>query len=167
MRISSFLRPELTLVAEGSSVDEAARRMIQKHVSNVIIVAGKKPLGVLSALDIFKKVQELAHEGVPIAISGLREETRGQYPHIRNKIGHALDKFSRTFNIRNASVHVKEGKSTFVVNVYFDIDKGHVSLKEERSSLKETVDEIASELNKVLRKKKEMRRMKPRVSHAR
>ncbi|MEM5814800.1 MAG: HPF/RaiA family ribosome-associated protein, partial [Candidatus Aenigmatarchaeota archaeon] len=88
-------------------------------------------------------------------------------PHIQEKIGNVLDKFSTSFNIRNPSVHVKEQKSTFVVNIYIETDSGHISLKGERGSLKETIDELAVELEKVLRKRKEMRRPKARAVHAR
>lgn len=78
-----------------------------------------------------------------------------------------LDKFSQTFNIRNCSVHVKGSKSTYTVSINFDTDDGRVSLKCERGSLQETIDELAVELNKVLRKKKELRKPKPRITHKR
>jgi CBS domain-containing protein len=166
MPISSFLRPEVTLVSEGSGLHDAVNRMIDKQVSEVVVVVGRKPVGVLSALDVFRKIQDLAEESMPIQISGLDEDSMHLYEHIKEKIGHVLEKFRGTFNVRNCSVHVKEGKSTFVVNIYFDTDRGHVSLKGERGSLKETVDELAVELGNMLRKKKEIRRLKPRVTHA-
>jgi len=167
MEIAGFVRPQITRIPEGSGLHEAVERMIDKQVSDVVVVAGKKPVGVMSALDIFKKIQELAEESLPIQISGLGEDSMYLYKHIKDKIGHPLEKFGKTFNIRNCSVHVKEGKSTFVVNVYFDTDHGHISLKEERGSLKETVDEVAAEISNILRKKKELRKQKPRVMHAR
>ncbi len=167
MKIAEFLRPDVTLVDEGASLEEASRRMIDKGVSAVIVVSGRKPLGVLAAIDIFKKIQEMSEEGVPIAISGLDEDTISYYTHIRNRIGRALDKFVKSFAIRNCSVHVKEGKSTFVVSVYFDMERGHVSLKREKDSLQDAVDEVADELVGILRKKKDLRTVKPRVTHAR
>jgi predicted transcriptional regulator/ribosome-associated translation inhibitor RaiA len=167
MMISQFLRPDITRIPEGASLEEAARRMIDKGVSSVVVVSGKKPLGVLAAVDIFKKIKEMSDEGMQITISGLDQDSMSHYAHIRNRIGHALEKFGKSFSIRNCSVHVKEGKSTFVVSVYFDLDRGHVSLKREKDSLRETVDEVAAELVGVLRKKKELRSVKPRVTHAR
>jgi CBS domain-containing protein len=56
MPISSFLRPDVSLVKAGASLEESARRMIDKQVSAVIVVSDGKPLGVISALDIFRKV---------------------------------------------------------------------------------------------------------------
>jgi CBS domain-containing protein/ribosome-associated translation inhibitor RaiA len=167
MRISSFLRPDVTLVKEGSSLSDAAKRMVEKQVSTVIIVSDGRPLGVISALDIFRKVQELAQECIPIQVSGLDEEDIGCFERIQSKFGHVLERFKQTFNIRNCSVHVKGGKSTYVVAIYLDTDRGHVSLKCERGSLQEGIDELAAELHEVLRKKKELRKPKPRVTHKR
>ena len=166
MRISDFLRPDITTIEQGANLEEAVDKMVKNQVSAVIVTTNKKPAGVLSALDIFKKLQENSQTSIEITISGLNEENRGEYTHIKEKIGHVLDKFSRSFNIRNVSVHVKEQKSTCVVSVYLETDEGHTSLKEERKSLKETVDELAAELNRILGKKKELRQLKPRVMHA-
>ena len=167
MRISEFLRPDAAIVQEESTVEEAATRMIDKGVSSIIVVAGKKPLGVLAAVDIFKKIQEEASEGLPIAISGLDEDSISHYTHIKSRVGNALAKFGKSFDIRNCSVHVKEGKSAFVVSIYFDMEKGHVALKSEKETLQDAVDELADELIRILRKKKDLRTIKPRVTHSR
>lgn len=167
MKISEFLRPDVGLVQEGTRLEDATRKMIDKGVSSVIVVADKKPLGVLAAVDIFKKIQEMSLQGVPIQISGLDEDSMSSYTHIKNRIGAALAKFEKSFAIRNCSVHVKEGKSAFTVSIYFDMDKGHVSLKSEKDSLQEAIDELADEMVSVLRKKKDIRSVKPRVTHSR
>lgn len=166
MPISAFLRPDISAVEQDASLDDAIRKMIEKKVSAVIVTSGRKAVGVLSALDVFKKIQELAREAPEITVSGLDEDTIGHYPHIQERLGRVLDKFGASFNIRNPAVHVKEQKSAFVINIYLETDEGRVSLKGERGTLKETIDELAVELEKVLRKKKEMRRSKPRVTHA-
>jgi CBS domain-containing protein len=167
MKISSFLRPDVTTVSEEERLESAVRRMIDKGVSHVIVISGKKPVGVMSALDVFKEVREGAQQGVMIQISGLDEDDLDQYEHIKEKIGGAIGKFSRSFTIRNLSVHVKKGKSAYVVNVYFDMEKGHVSVREERKGLSETIDRVAEEIGMVLGKKKDMKKIKPRVVSAR
>ncbi|HSB46766.1 MAG TPA: CBS domain-containing protein [Candidatus Bilamarchaeum sp.] len=167
LKISNFLRPDVTLVSEGEALESMVKRMIAKGVSHAIVVSGKKPVGVISALDVFRKVQEGAAEGLQIAISGVSEDDMDMYNYIKDKISTAIEKGSKSFNIRNLSVHVKKGKSAHVMNVYFDMDKGHVSIKEERKGLKETTDIVASEIVMVLRKKKDIKKLKPRVVHAR
>jgi CBS domain-containing protein/ribosome-associated translation inhibitor RaiA len=164
MKVSGFTRSDITAVPQGASLQEAVQKMVEKEVSAVIVISEKVPVGVLSALDVFKIILDMAEEGMQIQISGLGQEDMQQYSHIKEKFTHVLEKFSG-FNVRNVSVHIKEGKSTYQVSVYFDTDHGHISLKEERAELRETIDEIASEIANVLRKKKELRKMKPRTTH--
>ena len=167
MSISSFLRPDATLVREDSTLEDAVKRMIAKQVSSVIVVAERKPLGVISALDIFKIVQEQTTEGILINVSGLGEDNAGYYGRVQNKIGRVLERFSNSFNMRDVNFHLKESKSVYRTRIYFDTDQGHISVKVERGDIKEAIDELAVELNKVLRRKKDMRKQKPRTTHAR
>lgn len=156
--ISDFLRPDITTIDEKETIVNSAKRMIEKNVSTVIVVSGKKPVGVLSALDIFKNIQEMAREKSDIMISGLGEDHASFYSYINEKLGHTLEKFGESFEIRNAAVHVKEAKSVMTVNLSFDTNEGRVSLRGERKTLKETIDELSVELDKILREKKEMRK---------
>lgn len=167
MRISEFLRPDIAMVEQNSTLQQAMERMVQKGASAVVVTSNRKPVGVLSALDIFRKLKEAAEAPEAIAISGLSGDNIGHYPHINGKVGHVVAKFSGTLSIRSVSVHVKEQKSTFVVSAHVEADGGPVIVKEERKSLRETVDEVASELDKALRKRKDMRRLKPRATRAR
>jgi len=157
MPIKGFLRPDITTIDQNESIENAVKRMIEKLVSSVIVVAGSKPVGILSALDIFKKVQNMNQERTTIHVSGLNENNKFQFENIIEKIGRVVEKFGESFNIRNVGVHTKERKSTTTVNLYFDTDDGHVSLRSERATLKEAVDEIAEELDKVLRRRKDRR----------
>jgi len=163
--VSEFLRPDITTIEENTTIEEAAAKMISKNVSAIVITAEKKPVGVLSALDIFKRIQEIAKEEISVSVSGLSEENVWQFPDIKSKIGGVLEKFSKSFNIRNVSVHVKEKKSTYEVFLYFDTDEGHISLFGERKDLKETVDELADELDTVLSKRKDKKHSKARKVH--
>lgn len=166
MRISAFFRPDITSVEQNATLNDAVRRMVEKNASAVLVTSNKKPVGVLSSLDIFKRIREVAGAPEGISISGLKEDDIGMYPHINEKITHVLGKFAKTFNIRSVSVHVKEQKSTSVVSLHLESDDGPLSIREERKSLRETVDEVAAELGKALRKKKELRHTKPRRTHA-
>lgn len=162
-RIKEFFRPDMTVVGEADTVEEAARRMIEKEVSSVVVVANHKPAGVLSAVDLFRLIKKEGEGVTELVVSGLGEENMQMYPYIRNKIGEVLDKFSESFNMRKSKVHIKEDKKTVSISFFTETDQGHVSLKGERATIKETIDELSQELDKVLQKKKEMRRIKPRA----
>jgi CBS domain-containing protein len=160
MKISEFIRPDVALVEEETSLEQAVRKMILKQVSSVIVVTDGKPMGVLSALDIFKTIHELGKDGIQMNISGLNDDNKDQHNYIEQKVGHVLEKFRKTFNIRNCNIHIKEGKSSFVVNLNFDTDHGHKSMKSEGDFLKECIDEVTDEANTVLRKEREIKKPK-------
>ncbi len=162
LKISQFIRPDVATVENNSSIDDAINRMIQKQVSAVVVLSNKKPVGVLSALDIFKIIKENAEAKDVVSISGLNDDTIIYYDTIKQKLNHVLGKFGQSFNITAVSVHVKEEKSTYVINLAVEMTGGRITLKLERESIKEAVDELASELDQVLRKRKDQRIQKPR-----
>ncbi|MBU0591801.1 CBS domain-containing protein [Candidatus Micrarchaeota archaeon] len=165
MELRSFLRPDVTVVEGEMTVESAAKKMVQKHVSGVVVTSDGKAVGVLSAIDIFKTIQDLVNEGTEMQISGLGDDNAGYYEQIKTKISHVTDKFAKTFNIRNCHVHVNEEKSVFTVSINFETDtEGHISLKTQRTNLKETLDELADELDTVLRKMKDKKKAKPRAT---
>lgn len=158
LKISEFFRPEVTLVPEGSTVENTVKRMVEKQVSTVIVVAEGKPVGVISALDIFKRVQDMTKDELQVNISGLTENEMHQHGYIVEKVSYVLDKFRKAFNIRNCNVHVKKGKSAFDVNLNFDSDEGHFSVKGEGEFLKDCIDEAVGEVATLLKKKREKKK---------
>ena len=167
MKISEFLRSDITSVEDKATLMDAVDKMIKNSVSHVIVLSNKKPVGVVSALDIFRRVLNMNTDHTQIVIAGLNEDNKSEYSNIKEKVSHVVDKFSKIFNIRNVAVHVKEKKSEFVINLYLETDQGHISLKEERETLKEGIDRISSELGSILRKKKEIMQSKNRTNEGR
>ncbi|MBI5046769.1 CBS domain-containing protein [Candidatus Micrarchaeota archaeon] len=157
MPIVGFLRADLTSVDEGASLEEAVDKMIKNHVSHATILSNKKAVGMISALDIFKLVKEGGQSTEnTITISGLHGDSASEYQHVNDKIGHVIEKFRKSFTINSIAVHVKEQKSTYIVNLYLETGHGgHVSIKDEAPDLTEAVDRVAVELSSILRKEKE------------
>ena len=156
MRVEEFVRGDVISVEAGTKTGQLVDEMIKKKVSHAIVTSNKKPVGVVSVLDVLKQVNQKQSE-VQIAISGLGGDTLVEYSDIEQKLLHVIEKFGKTFSFRNVSLHVKEKKSAFVLNLYAEADDGHISIKEERSSIKEGIDRICHELSELLRKKKEIR----------
>ena len=161
MKISGFVQSNITTVDESAGLGVAVSKMIKNNTSTVLVLAGKKPVGIISAVDVFKIVADEAHDAfdsVPISISGLPSGGLSQQEHIKQKIGHVLEKFSKTFRIRNATFHVREKKSAVVVNLVVDTDDaGRIAISHERPGFTEVIDEVASELAELLGKKKDKR----------
>ncbi len=153
--LRDVLRPNIAFIHEGATLEEVVDRMIEEEQSFVIVVdKDENPVGVISALDIFKKISEKLAEKVEVFISGLKDESVFEYDHILSKIGGVLNKFKKAFDIHYATVHVKHTKHAFEVSVHFDTNKGLVHLKGERATLRDTVNELAEEIERVLRKMK-------------
>ncbi|MFH1222146.1 MAG: CBS domain-containing protein [Candidatus Micrarchaeota archaeon] len=151
--ISRFFRPDMLTIEEHNTVKEATDYMIKREVSYLVVLKDSKPVGILSALDIFKWLKDKLTEELPVEISGLGVETRGQYGQIKDEMTKAVSKFVKKFGITGMTVHVKETKSFFSV-------KAHVIAREmfvvsaEGSTLEETVSMVAAELKKVFGRRK-------------
>lgn len=167
MPLSEYFRPEVTTLEVGKSIYDAVERMIEKKVSSLIVLKGKKPAGVVSAVDVFKLINKLAEVREEISISGLNEDTIIHYNNIKEKIQHVTDKFSESLKISDIRVHVKEKKSVYQMKVTLSTFRGLAAVSRESGSLKQTTDWVAAELNRVLERYKGMKRMKARGGSAR
>ncbi|MEM2948886.1 MAG: CBS domain-containing protein [Candidatus Bilamarchaeaceae archaeon] len=152
-QVMLFYRPDIVTVDEKSSVDEAAQKMIEKEVSHVVILANKKPVGVISAIDIFRWIKEETKEEIPIEISGLDDDTRIHYNYIKKEVAEVATKFAKSFGILGVAVHVKRIKSFFSVKIHVNGDERFV-VASEGPSIEDTVNEAVSELKKILSRKK-------------
>ena len=121
-----------------------------------------EPVGVVSALDIFKIIGQSLEAEEEIAISGLNEDTVIYYNRIKEKLCQVIDKFRETLNITNIRAHVKEKKSVYSLNLIMNTSEGNVVLSRESGDLKQVIDWISSDLERILSKKKEMREEKYR-----
>ncbi len=157
--LRDVVRGDVTQLPVTSSFSDVIHKMIEDQHSFVLFVdAADSPVGVLSALDIFKIIRDQLAEHVELFISGLKGESEFEYEHIKSKIVSILDKFSKSLNIHYGTLHVKETKHTFQVNIHVISDVETIYLKGERATLKETVDELAEELERVLTKTKERKK---------
>jgi len=152
-----YRRLGVATMDEKSTVDEAARLMIKKEISNVVVLSNSKPIGIISALDIFKWIKETAAEETMIEISGLDDETRRYYDDIKNTMVNAIKKFVSSYGIRKVHVHVKKTKSFYSLHIRIEGAQKFV-LSSEGPSLEETLGMASSELKKILRRKKGVRR---------
>ena len=156
--LAGLYRSDITTVPERSTVDEAARKMIKKSVSSVVVMNGKKPAGVLSALDIFKMIKDAAKKRMNITISGLDGETVFYRDSIREEVGKVAKRFSESYGIRKVNVHVKKGKSVYTINIFLEGNRENFTIKTEGPSLKDTTNMAVSELKKRLARKKHIRK---------
>lgn len=153
--VSRFYRPDITLINEGNSVKQAAQLMVKKEVSHVIVLSKKdgKPVGVLSAVDIFKWIKEKSEEKLDIEISGLDEETRGLHDEIKDAIRKAAEKFRESYGITKINLHIKQTKSFYSVKLMVS-GKERFVMAADGPTLEDAVNIVGAELKKVLGRKK-------------
>ena len=153
--VAKFYRPGITSINEKSTVKKAAQVMVEKEVSHVIVLSEKdgKPIGVLSAVDIFKWVKETAEEKIDVFVSGLDEETRGLHNEIKNTIEKAAEKFKESYGITKVEVHVKRTKSFYSIKLTIE-GKEKFVMSADGPTIEDAVNIAAAELKKVLGRKK-------------
>ena len=151
--LANFYRPDVKTIDVKATVEEAAKLMITKETSNVVVLSNNKPVGVISALDIFKWIKSKATEETMIEISGLNKDTRRYYDDIREGMANAIKKFTRTYGIRKVHVHVKQTKSFYSLHIRVE-GKQKFVVSSEAPSLDETIKMSVSELKKIFRRKK-------------
>jgi len=151
--LANFYRPDVKTIDVKATVEEAAKLMIAKETSNIVVLSNNKPVGVISALDIFKWIQSKASEETMIEISGLDDETRRYYEDIKNGMANAIKKFTKSYGIRKVHVHVKKTKSFYSLHIRVEGRQKFV-VSSEAPSLDETIGMAVSELKKIFRRKK-------------
>jgi predicted transcriptional regulator len=156
--LDDLYRPDLTTIPVDSMVEDAAKKMIKKQVSSVVVMSEKKPLGVLSALDIFKAIKEIAEEKMQVGISGLDEETIVYRDFIREDIQKVAERFEDTYGIRRVNVHIKKGKSVYTVNIMVEGEREKFNTRTEGPSIRDTVNMAAAELRKCLAREKRVKK---------
>lgn len=156
-KINEIYRENFVTLDENATLDEAVLKMIDEDTSSIIIVANKKPVGVLTAMDIFKLVRKLCAEERDISINGLDNtdaEVRAHYDKIKQYIINTVNKFDRSFKIENIAIHMKKGKGRYEARAQFYLNNKQIAFKCEAYSLGEIASTLSSEFKTILEKRK-------------
>jgi len=156
--VSGLYRSDLTTIKSDSTVEQAARKMIRKEVSSVVIVSGKKHIGVVSAIDIFKVIKKATKKTMDVGISGLDDETILYRDAIREDVEKVANIFAETYGIRRVNVHVKKGKSIYTINIFVEGNRDRFTVRTEGPSMKDTVNMAVAELRKQLARTKHVKK---------
>lgn len=157
--VSEVIRERIYAVPVDMPLFEAIKVMAKKELSNLLVMKGTSPIGVLSSTDVFKEIKsELKKKKWNISISGLnKEEDRQFYPEIMEKLRTLMKRYSKSFNIRKLSIHFKKKKSVYEARARMDINGQLISVYHEWHELGYLMDYLTREIKKVLDKKKSMK----------
>ncbi|MEW5996721.1 MAG: CBS domain-containing protein [Candidatus Micrarchaeota archaeon] len=165
-QVREFMRDRFVSVGRDETLHAAAERMAAHNVSAVLVMEGSKAVGVVTARDVMKFIMGLHAERPEVFISGLGEEDVQHYDAIRNALRAAVRKFTDTFGINSISVRVKKGKTTYLVATHVAMEQETLPLRVEAFDLKSAVDGTASEIKRLLTKRKAYRTMRKRPFYA-
>lgn len=108
--VSSYMRGNIETIEGGKSLVEAAKRMVKKEISSIVVSEGHVPHGIITARDIFETA--IAYEeDENIFISGLEDEDKQYYNDIKEECKKALNVLKKRFPVRSLSVHIKRYES--------------------------------------------------------
>lgn len=159
--VVDFVRPGISTVSEKNTLVDAATKMVKNQHSEVVVLSGTSPVGVLSSLDLFKLLTESAKDSLDILVSGAKPQ---DVDYLRSKIEHACSRFVKSLNVKKVTAHVKYDKSTVELKIHVETgEAGMVSISEQKSTFSEVVDVATGELNTLLRKEKDQKKTKPRA----
>ncbi len=162
--VHEFMRDKFIIANASDPLEDAVRKMAKENVSDVIIMEGNNPAGILSAVDVMKFVVSLISEGPVVYISGLGEDDMSFYGDIKESIKAILKKFGKTFEIGDVQVHFKKGKKMYEMNTHIDLGNNSLIVNSEGYDLKTAVDANVNEIKMLLTKKKGYARDKKRYA---
>ena len=104
--VSSYMRADIETIGESEPLAEAAKTMVEKEISSLVVSDGAVPVGVITARDIFETAISYEKDE-NIFISGLEDDDKQYYDDIKEECRKALDVLNKSFPVRSLSVHIK------------------------------------------------------------
>jgi len=150
--IKHFVREPLVMVDELESLPSLVREMAEKEVSSAVVSREGKPVGIITAHDIFKVVLGLTSPKPRVDVVGLSGEDLYFYEDIVEAFSRILEKFSKSFEFSPLVVRIKKGKSTYQASLSVEADNVPIRLREEDYTLERVIGKLAKALEKHLRK---------------
>lgn len=165
-KVSEIMRENFATIDETATLDEAAIKMAAEGVSSIVVVANKKPTGLIAATDIFKQVRKAYAVEKDVLVSGLDENTLVYYGKIKEEILAVVKKFEKSLKIDGLTVHIKKGKSVYEANMAFELNNKHTAFKCEAYNIGDTIAALSNELKILLEKAKSEKMEKKKVHKA-
>ncbi|MCX6778564.1 MAG: CBS domain-containing protein [Candidatus Micrarchaeota archaeon] len=156
-QVKLFMRPEVITVSPADLVSSAARKMMEKTVAAVVVEEAQKPVGIITARDIFESVMRKEDEP-KVYVSGLTEDEHSMFPQIVEMSKPFMEKFSKSFKIEYLALHVKGHGERKTVLARLMV--GHVvTASATEWDLISAINTVMEELKKIMQKEKSKRDM--------
>ncbi len=153
VKVNDVLREQLVTVKTTDYLIDVCKKMVKKKVSTILVRDTKgKIVGVISALDIFRRVLDMFDKKVKITISGLKEPEMIYYQDIKDAFESLAKKYSKSFKITHISINVKTTKNLYILHIIIAIGNELYRLTTEGYDFEEAVADGVNVLVKFLNK---------------
>lgn len=160
------MREDAHTIKPGASLKESAMEMIENDVAALIVESGQKPVGIISARDLFKGVA--GPDETALDISGLVEGDRMFLEDIREECTNFISKLKKSFDVEHMYIHFKKHRKKY--SVHGKLNAGRVSYSASsfgwdlRSALKSFLDEMDAIFRKEKDERIDMKKIRPKKS---
>lgn len=158
VKLSSILREPLVLATPSMFLPDLVREMADKNVSSAVVVEDinsmNKPLGVVTAMDVFKLILPMLEEKPSITVMGLGPDDIYYYSDVVEELEKLVEKFSKSFKIGKVELRVKKGKSVYEGVMRLEADNHVLRVKDTQYNLPTLIDSLTLIMDKELRKLK-------------
>jgi CBS domain-containing protein/ribosome-associated translation inhibitor RaiA len=104
--VEALMRKEVYTISPDASLVESAQKMIEKDIAAIIVEEKMKPVGIISAIDLFQCA--ITPEEPDILISGLDESDKQYIEDIVADSKNFIKKIGKSFPIDYLSMHFKK-----------------------------------------------------------
>ncbi|MFH1095711.1 MAG: CBS domain-containing protein [Candidatus Micrarchaeota archaeon] len=115
--VFSFMKKDVENIAQGASMTDAVQRMLDKKVSALIVTDDLRPVGILTAKDVFETVMHESGE-TRVFVSGLHDMDKGVSPDIMELGEELLHKLGKGAGAHALAVHVKKVGSEYMASAH-------------------------------------------------
>ncbi len=155
IEISSIMREDVYTIKPEESLSESAKKLIEGDVATLIVESGGKPVGIISARDLFSSL--VKPEEIGIYISGLEENDKMLVEDINEEVRKMLSKLKKSFDVDYISLHFKKHGKKYSVHGRL-MGRGIVFTASSFGwNLEKALKAFLDEMEKILHKEKEGR----------
>jgi len=147
--VASAMSEEVVAIQPGASLSEAAQKMVESGVASLVVMEGQKPIGLLSARDLFESI--MFKEKAPVYISGLDNEGRQFAEEITSDCEKEVERLGKSFDLEYLALHFKRYGRKHSIHARLKTNQfGIISASNHGFDMQGALHGVLSELRKML-----------------
>ncbi|MCX8197006.1 MAG: CBS domain-containing protein [Candidatus Micrarchaeota archaeon] len=151
--VSSYMKEQVETVQETETLASAVKKMLEKHVSALVVSEGGYPRGIVTAKDIFHTILE-EQKPARVFVSGLHDSHKDAHDYIVKEGEKLIQKVGKSFPITSIAFHVKTEGAGFLVRAKIHTPRKSYNASASDFRLEGAIDKAIDELRLLVSKDK-------------